>query len=125
MHGRTRRLRIRHKVWLDSGGRFALGDGGVDLLRAVEATGSISAAARRVGWSYRHALAYLDQAEAAFGHALIERTRGGNERGGARLTRAGRDFVGRYVAFRERLDAALLRLYRSTFGAPGSRAARR
>ena len=110
-------MALRSKVWLDAGGRFALGDGGVGLLRAIDENGSIRAAATRVGWSYRHTLAYLDNAEAAFGLSLVERARGGNDRGGARLTPEGRDFVRRYLSFRERADAAVLRLYRSTFGA--------
>ena len=33
MHGRSPRPGIRHKVWLDVGRRFALGAGGVVLLR--------------------------------------------------------------------------------------------
>ena len=49
MHGQEYRLAIRHKVWLDAGGRFAVGDGGTDLLRAIDATGSVRAAARSVG----------------------------------------------------------------------------
>jgi molybdate transport system regulatory protein len=118
MHHRAYRLTVRHKVWLDTGRRFALGDGGTALLRAIDSTGSIRAASARVGWSYRHAHAYIENAEAALGRALIERARGGNERGGARLTPAGRDFLRRYALFRKRLDAALARLYRSTFGEP-------
>jgi tungstate transport system substrate-binding protein len=106
---------MRHKVWLDAGDRFALGDGGIGLLRAIEKTGSIRAAAREVGWSYRHALAYLDNADAVLGRALVDRARGGMERGGARLTREGARLVRRYGAFRQRLDAAFLRLTRSTF----------
>ena len=54
MHDREYRLAVHHKVWLDAGRRFAVGDGGTDLLRAIDVTGSIRAAARRVGWSYRH-----------------------------------------------------------------------
>ena len=103
-------------MWLDAGGKFALGDGGVSLLRAIDEHGSIRAAATRVGWSYRHTLAYLDNAEAALERPLVERARGGNERGGARLTSEAREFVRRYVSFRERADATLLRLYRSAFG---------
>jgi len=87
-------------------------------LRAIDETGSIRAAASRVGWSYRHALAYLDNADAALGQPLVDRARGGSERGGARLTAAGANFVRRYSAFRQRLDAALSRLYRATFGPP-------
>src|SRR5437867_7689871 len=96
MHDREYRLAVHHKVWLDAGRRFAVGDGGPDLLRAIDVTGSIRAAARRVGWSYRHALAYLDNAERMLRQTLVERTRGGQERGGARLNAAGRDFLQRY-----------------------------
>jgi len=127
MHGREHRLEVRHKVWLDAGGRFAVGDGGTDLLRAIEATGSVRAAARSVGWSYRHALAYLDNAERGLRRALVERTRGGHERGGARLSADGRDFLRRYSRFRRRARSAVLSLYRAAFaGRPAAaRAARR
>src|SRR5438552_3430523 len=100
MHDREYRLAIHHKMWLDAGRHFAVGDGGTDLLRAIDVTGSIRAAARRVGWSYRHALAYLDNAERMLRQTLVERTRGGQERGGARLNAAGRDFPQRYSQFR-------------------------
>jgi len=115
MHGRAYRLAVRHKVWLEAEDAFALGDGGVELLRAIAATGSIRAGARRLGWSYRHALAYLAQAEAAFGTPLVARARGGPARGGAVLTGEGRDFLRRYTRFRARLDRAVTRLYRAAF----------
>ena len=115
MHEREYRLAIHHKVWLDTGRRFAVGDGGTDLLRAIDVTGSIRAAARRVGWSYRHALAYLDNAERMLRHTLVERTRGGQERGGARLNAAGRDFLQRYSKFRAQAHRAVLELYRAAF----------
>src|SRR5438046_9843344 len=102
MHGREHRLAVRHKVWLDAGGRFALGDGGTELLRAIETTGSVRAAARSVGWSYRHALAYLDNAERGLRCALVERTRGGHERGGPRLSADGRHFLQPHRGLRPR-----------------------
>ena len=117
MHCRSLRLAVRHKVWLDAGRRFALGDGGVVLLRAIDVTGSIRAAAERAGWSYRHALAYLDNAECSVGFRLVERVRGGNDRGGAALTRQGRDFLRRYDRFRRQLDRALYELYGAAFRA--------
>lgn len=116
MSRRSYRISARHKVWLEAGKQFALGDGGVVLLRAIEATGSIRAAAEHVGWSYRHALRYLGNAERTLGYRLVERTRGGNARGGALLTRRGERFLRRYTEFRGRLDSALRALYRSAFG---------
>ncbi|MBI2203180.1 MAG: LysR family transcriptional regulator [Candidatus Rokubacteria bacterium] len=119
MHGRSHRLTPQHKVWLEAGNRFVLGDGGMALLRAIAATGSIRAAASEVGWSYRHALGYLDNAERALGYALIERARGGNERGGAALTARGQALVQRYTRFRTRLDRALQTFYRAAFDTNG------
>jgi len=125
MPGQAHRLRVRHKVWLDAAGRFALGDGGVELLRAIDATGSIRAAAGEVGWSYRHTLACLANGERALGYSLVERVRGGHERGGARLTPSGREFVRRYTVFRRQLDAALERLARSALSLGGRHATAR
>jgi tungstate transport system substrate-binding protein len=115
MHRQAYRPRVRGKVWLEGNGRFAVGDGGVGLLRAIERTGSIRAAAVSVGWSYRHTLAYLDNAESVLGRCLVDRKRGGKARGGATLTDEGRDFVVRYADFRQAVDDALHRLYASAF----------
>jgi molybdate transport system regulatory protein len=115
MHRRSSRLAVRHKVWLDAGRRFALGDGGFVLLRAIDASGSIRAAAQRAGWSYRHTLAYLDNAERSLGFRLVARARGGVARGGAALTPRGRAFLLRYDRFRRRLDRALHDLYGAAF----------
>jgi molybdate transport system regulatory protein len=117
MSRQSYRLRVRNKVWLEADRGFAVGDGGIELLRAVETAGSLRGAAAGVGWSYRHALRYLNHAERACGVELVARARGGHTRGGARLTPAGRDLVHRYVRFRHRLDAAIARLYASAFPA--------
>jgi molybdate transport system regulatory protein len=85
------------------------------LLRAIDATGSIRAAAEHAGWSNRHALAYLDNAERSIGVRFVERSRGGNNRGGATLTPYARDFLRRYDGFRRRLDRALHALYGTAF----------
>ena len=55
----------RSKVWIELNGRFVIGEGGVRLLLAIRETGSLAAALRRIGWSYRHGWGYLRQAEAA------------------------------------------------------------
>src|SRR6266542_3749735 len=74
-------LVIRRKVWFELNGTFVIGEGGLDLLDAVSSTGSLTLAAHRVGWSYRHAWGYLRRAEAALGDRLTT-TRPG--KGGAR-----------------------------------------
>ncbi len=97
-------MELKAKVWLERRGRFVLGDGGVGLLELIERTGSIQAAARRLGWSYRHTWGYLKNLEEASGRRFVARRHGGAAGGGAELTAAGRAFVRRYRAFRAELD---------------------
>ena len=66
----------RSKVWLEVGGRFAVGEGGIALLEAVRRRGSLRQAAVAVGWSYRHAWDYVQKTEAALGLRLIQRQPG-------------------------------------------------
>jgi len=56
-----------------------------DLLAAIHATGSLAAAARQQGMSYRYAWGQLKQADQAFGQPLLRMHRGQ----GARLTALG------------------------------------
>jgi len=73
-----------------SGKQIALGPGKVDLLEAIEHTGSISAAARELGLSYRRAWDLVDTMNQCFKQPLVERIKGGKGGGGAQLTEAGR-----------------------------------
>ncbi len=59
------------------------------LLAEIERLGSISAAARELGMSYRYALERITIVEKRLGRQLVDRTRGGKEGGGAKLTAFG------------------------------------
>ena len=61
----------------------------VEILRAVGDAGSISAAARRCGVSYKAAWQAVDTLGNLAGAALLEKAVGGSGGGGARLTEAG------------------------------------
>lgn len=100
-------MELKAKVWVERRGRFVVGDGGVALLEMIEGTGSIQAAARRLGWSYRHTWGYLKNLEEASGRKFVSRRHGGAAGGGAELTAAGRAFVRRYRTFRADLDRLL------------------
>jgi molybdenum-dependent DNA-binding transcriptional regulator ModE len=45
MSSRSHRFTVRNKVWLETAGGFALGDGGIELLRTVDGAGSLRGAA--------------------------------------------------------------------------------
>lgn len=72
---------------------FAIGEGGVELLRAIEVHGSLAGAAQAVGWSYRHAWGYLRRAEAVLGASLTAVRNGKGASRGAILTPAARDLI--------------------------------
>lgn len=83
------RTRLRTQVRVLLGADIALGPGKADLLEAIRDTGSISAAARRLGMSYRRAWLLADTMNRCFREPLLEAATGGRSGGGAQLTRAG------------------------------------
>ena len=80
---------------LDFGAGRHVGHGKVRLLEEVAATGSISAAARSVGMSYRRAWLLIDEMNRMFGRRLVDARPGG--RGvRARLSEFGARLVSDY-----------------------------
>ena len=67
----------------------ALGPGKADLLEAIAATGSISAAGRKLKMSYRRAWLLVEELNGSFQSALVAADKGGAHGGGARLTDLG------------------------------------
>jgi molybdate transport system regulatory protein len=84
------------KHWLEVDGRFAIGDGGVQLLRAIAAHGTLAKAANEVGWSYRHAWGYLRRAESVLGTRLTEARPGKGTARGLELTAQARRLLRRF-----------------------------
>ena len=92
------------RIDFDHEGR--LGPGKVALLEQIEREGSISAAGRAMGMSYRRAWLLVDSLNAAFAEPLVAKQTGGSGGGGAVLTRLGRDVVDRYRRIERRAASA-------------------
>ena len=75
-----------------------IGLGKINLLALLGEVGSISAAARQMGMSYRRAWFLLNSMQSGFCDPLFETERGGSNKGGARLTFLGKDLIRRYWA---------------------------
>lgn len=73
-----------------------LGPGKADLLEGIVATGSIAAAGRRMGMSYKRAWLLVEGMNAMFAEPLVVSTKGGRAGGGAELTQTGRQVLERY-----------------------------
>ena len=82
-----KRIQVRSKVWLEFEGLSFLGDGRYKLLAAVASTGSIMAAAKSLGTSYRKAWAQLEAMDENAPFRLLERRSGGKGGGETVLTK--------------------------------------
>lgn len=67
-----------------------MGPGKADLLERIERTGSIAAAGREMGMSYKRAWMLVETLNTMFREPLVQSTRGGPRGGGAILTDAGK-----------------------------------
>lgn len=94
----------RLRLWIAVDGHNALGIGKVRLLEAIDTTKSLSAAARRLGMSYRLAWHHLRLIEERTGVKVVERRRGGVSGGGTNLTDQGSALVEAYHGFRRDVE---------------------
>ena len=82
------------------GDDIALGPGKVQLLEAIRDTGSIAAAGRAMGMSYKRAWHLVDTMNRCFAQPLVEASKGGAHGGGAQLT----PLAGEVIALYRRLE---------------------
>ena len=73
-----------------------MGPGKADLLDAIDSYGSISAAAKHMGMSYKRAWDLADLINTSFKEPLIVTSLGGKHGGGAKLTDFGRFILSNY-----------------------------
>ena len=91
---------------LDFGPGRAIGHGKIRLLEAVRDYGSISAAGRSMGMSYRRAWLLIDELNHIFEEPVIDAKHGGFGGGGAELTPFGHRVVQRYRSIEAKAHAA-------------------
>ena len=89
------------------GSSVSLGPGKVAMLEAIDRTGSISAAAREMGMSYRRAWLLVDVMNRSFRSAVVETAAGGQGGGGTRVTGLGKDLLARYREIEEKAVASI------------------
>ena len=95
---------LRIRLVFDDGAM--IGPGKADLLTLIAETGSIAAAGRRMGMSYKRAWLLVETLNATFAAPLVESSRGGAGHGGARLTAAGDAALRHYRALERKARAA-------------------
>lgn len=89
---------LKLKIQVVCGDGFAMGPGKADLLAAIMREGSIAAAGRAMGMSYRRAWLLVDEMNRSFASPLVAALPGGGAGRGARLTPLGEAVLADYRA---------------------------
>lgn len=98
--------RVQFRLRILRGEDIAVGPGKVDLLDAIRRTGSITAAARELGMSYRRAWLLIDTMNRCFRTPVVVAEAGGARGGGSALTPFGEEVIARYRAAQDKAERA-------------------
>ncbi|MGO4166673.1 winged helix-turn-helix domain-containing protein [Novosphingobium sp. YAF33] len=101
----TTKPRLKLQARLYCGEEIAMGPGKADLLESIEREGSISAAARAMGMSYRRAWLLVDAMNRCWSEPLVEAVAGGSHERGARITETGRTVLAQFRGLQSRMAA--------------------
>ena len=78
------------------GDTIAIGPGKVRLLEAIDETGSLTAAAKSIGMSYRRAWLLMDELNKSLKTPALHSAQGGEHGGGTEVTAVGKALIERY-----------------------------
>lgn len=90
-----------------SAGAPAIGPGKAELIERIFETGSISAAGRAMGMSYRRAWQLVEALNRSFREPVIVTAIGGQRGGGAQVTAYGKRLAARFRAMERKASAAI------------------
>jgi len=111
-----RHIALEGTVWMTVGGEQLGGTNRVGLLAALAQCGSITAAAKQVGLSYKAAWEAIDTMNNLAGEPLVQRSTGGKGGGGTRLTARGAQLVENFTMIEQLHHDFLERLNRQVAG---------
>ena len=108
-------MRAVTSVYLYEENEKFFGEGPCRLLKGIENTGSLRAAAMEMNMSYSKAIGLLRRAERILGFSLTEKQIGGVGGGGSQLTAEAKMFLKKYEMYREACYEANSRIYHEIF----------
>jgi len=85
--------KIKSRIWIESNNNVLLGEGRVQLLKAIADTGSLSKASKTLNISYKKAWQLLDSVNKSAKKPVTINSIGGKGGGGAQLTDYGKLLV--------------------------------
>jgi molybdate transport system regulatory protein len=109
-------VKVKSKIWLEDDGGVILGEGRLDLLKAIDLEGSILKAAKKLNMSFRRAWSHLESSERNFGIKLLIRQRGGNNGGKSVLTPEAKTLIQKFDEFTKEVNEVTEERFQSIFG---------
>lgn len=85
--------KIKSRIWIEYDDHVLLGEGRVQLLKAIEETGSLSKAAKTLNISYKKAWDLIDSVNKSAEQPVTINSIGGKGGGGAHLTAYGKSLI--------------------------------
>lgn len=112
-----KKLKVKFRLWIDTkDGDNVIGDGRWRLLEAIEKTGLLSSACKKLDISYRKAWGDLVKMQQALKMPLIEKHRGGTNGGRTGLTAFGKRFIKAYKDLHSEIEMTINKSSRKKFG---------
>jgi molybdate transport system regulatory protein len=103
-------MEVKVRFWLEKDCKPIIGKGGYEILKAIERFGSIAKASEALGMSYKFVWQYLKRIEKNLGVPVVEMIKGGKNKGGTRLTQAGKELIRQYEIIESLINMALMGL---------------
>lgn len=108
-------MQLKTNFWIEKDGLVALSCWRVELLEAIAETGSISAAAEKMGVSYRRAWDKIHECEDRLEAKLVDTQTGGVGGGGSQLTPAARGYIHQFHQLTDNLDSLAQQRFKQYF----------
>lgn len=89
--------KLNFKIWVEGEEAVFLGNGRIRLLEAIDHTGSITAAAKEMGMSYKKAWEQVDSMNHQASEPLVITISGGKGGGGTMVTEHGKRVIAQFT----------------------------
>ena len=109
-------MKAKFKIWLEEKGGVAFAEGRKMLLESIERLGSLNAASKELGMSYRAAWGKIKATEKVLGIRLLKVATGGKGGGGATLTPEAKELISKYKQFNDKMASLMEKEFKHIFG---------
>ena len=94
-------FQIKSRIWIENNNGIFLGEGRIQLLKAIENEGSLSKAAKSLNMSYKKAWNLIDAINKSAPKPIVQKSTGGSGGGGTIVTPYGRKKITQFETLKQ------------------------